>query len=692
MSLKSLNLKRAYKSIDGSVIESFYIPALKESILYERAVGYFTIGALINLTEGIIDLIKRNGEIHIIASPHLLESDLHFFQHAISLDEEFISHKLSSQIYKVLETNSKLKLDLIAHLISAKILKIKIAYKSNGLYHEKLGLMTDFEGNYIAMEGSNNETTSAQLTNYESFKVFPSWVEGISEYAKDTRIHFSKLWNSEIHSLTVIDLPLAIEQKIISTYKTSENLESSINNIENINDNEVLNNKDTHIVNRKELYPYQQTAINEFIQNEYRHFFEMATGTGKTFTSIKAIKKLIEEFKRVFVIILVPQIDLQTQWYEELKNQDITDIQLLGGIESSNNWRDNFNKNILNYNLKMNSVFYISTYDSFFTKLISEINHLDNLAIVIDEAHNLSRNQIQKLPSHAKFRLGLSATPEKHSKEETNKIIQYFIGKEKQTYKYTIEQAISNNFLSHYTYEPIFLRLTTEEYELYTILSKKIAAAISSDNKQDDVVNRLLNERSLIVKKATNKIVKLNELLLDNNYDFRNSVIYCGQGKDLETEEKIIDKVTSSIYKHRGLSISTFTSNTENRKEVLRKFESGFYDTLVAIKCFDEGVDVPKLDKIYIMASDRLLRQTIQRRGRVLRKCKESGKDSAFIFDFVVLPPEDTLGKNLVKNELIRVKEYARLATNKDTLDRKIYALEQEYQIAKEDYHDYPEE
>ena len=124
MSLKSLNLKRAYKSIDGSVIESFYIPALKESILYERAVGYFTIGALINLTEGIIDLIKRNGEIRIIASPHLLESDLHFFQHAISLDEEFISHKLSSQIYKVLETNSKLKLDLIAHLISAKILQI----------------------------------------------------------------------------------------------------------------------------------------------------------------------------------------------------------------------------------------------------------------------------------------------------------------------------------------------------------------------------------------------------------------------------------------------------------------------------------------------------------------------------------------------------------------------------------------
>ena len=112
-------------------------------------------------------------------------------------------------------------------------------------------------------------------------------------------------------------------------------------------------------------------------------------------------------------------------------------------------------------------------------------------------------------------------------------------------------------------------------------------------------------------------------------FDFKNSVVYCGHGKDYETDDSIIDSVTRILAVDGKYTVSQFTSKTINRAQVLDEFENENYGTLVAIKCFDEGVDVPKLDKIYIMASDALKRQTIQRRGRVLRTCAEAGKKVA---------------------------------------------------------------
>ena len=173
------------------------------------------------------------------------------------------------------------------------------------------------------------------------------------------------------------------------------------------------------------------------------------------------------------------------------------------------------------------------------------------------------------------------------------------------------------------------------------------------------------------------------------HYEFRNSVVYCGHGKDYETEESIIDSVTRILAKYGHYSVSQFTSHTADRARVLREFEDENYDVLAAIKCFDEGVDVPKLDKIYIMASDALSRQTIQRRGRVLRTCTDTGKRIAYIYDFVALPPiecTDGIGvSNLVVNEMRRAKEYARLADNKSDIMAELSAIMRMYGVNEED-------
>ena len=200
----------------------------------------------------------------------------------------------------------------------------------------------------------------------------------------------------------------------------------------------------------------------------------------------------------------------------------------------------------------------------------------------------------------------------------------------------------------------------------------------------------MLNNRSIIVKKAKNKTYKIQEMAGSSEYDFTNSVIYCGQGKDVSTEELIIDNVTLALKEQGKYRVSQFTSKTDERSSVLREFESGYYDTLVAIKCFDQGVDVPKLDKIYIMASDTLTRQTVQRRGRVLRKCRETGKAMAYIYDLVCLPPEGISSgvgaSSLVAKELSRVREYGRLAENKVDVDEFINQLINEYNVTEESF------
>lgn len=683
MGLKNLDIKKSYRNRHEDVINQFFVPVLKESILYQRAVGYFTLGALCNLTDGIIPLVQNGGNIQIICSPLLTKEDIELLESGNKIQDHIIIKRLIDQLEETSNDDYLIKMDLIANLIKAEIINIKIAVNPTGIYHEKVGVLQDKNDDYIAFSGSSNETVNAQLNNYESFKVFKSWDTYIAEYAEEEKKHFEELWEGNKDGLVVFTLTEAIKDEILTKYEQSDSLDAAI---EKFN----ARYSKTKLKKGKELYPYQKQAVEEFEENGFKHFYEMATGTGKTFTSVYALKRLNEVKEKVFNIILVPQIDLQHQWYRELQNSGIEKIYTLGGNISSSNWNDDFQKAQIDFFRAKKSVYYIAVYDSFFSKLYNKLSRISELAIVIDEAHNLSSNQLLKLPQNAKFRLGLSATPEKHSTIETEKIISYFIG-DSEPFKYSIDEAIENNFLSKYYYYPIFVNLTDEEFEKYKSYTIKVLVERSQKIIDHDKIQRLLNERSLIIKKSKEKITKLREMANDETYSFVNSVVYCGQGKEDGEDERIIDRVTKVLYDQRKLRISTFTSETPDRKRVLSEFESGYFDTLVAIKCFDEGVDVPSLDKIYIMASDRLKRQTIQRRGRVLRISKETGKDFAFIYDFVVLPPIDAdsgIGKNLVMNEFYRVREYMRLAENKNEIEEIISIIEAQNEISEEDYND----
>ena len=680
--LNRLSFKPIYRTHKDSIDKDFYVPCFTESVELYRAVGFFSLHSLTLSIDGLIRFVEKAGKINLICNPELSREDVELIEASISIDNEKVTESLLRSILGCHVSDKEIsQLDVVCNMIAEGKLSIKVAYQPLGIFHEKFGIFVDERNNKVYFNGSLNETAAGFLCNQESIAVSCSWkYEEVEKFIEDEINYFNNLWDGKEKGVLVIDFPEAAKNQLLACYKKSDSLEEAIN--------AYIKSKNGQ--KTKKLYPYQEDAIQQFCDNGYHHFYEMATGTGKTFTSVKTIKRLKKECKeKLFVVVCVPQIDLQAQWESALQEEGYDKVYLFGGNGTS------FDKTIaeatISYYTDEEDVICIAVYDTFFSKMYSEIRKIGSLFIIVDEAHNLTKGNLSTLVKmNPRYKLGLSATIQRFSESESEAIVSFFTTGD--TFYYGIEDAIENDFLSKYEYHPIFVRLTEEENDKFQFKSKLLAQELNKKEPDLDAIDKLRRERSLILKQASGKIEKLRELT-EEGANFVNSVVYCGQGKDDEGEY-IIDSVTRVLY-DKGLVVSQFTSRTVNRKRVLYEFEQGYFDTLVAIKCFDEGVDVPKLDKIYIMASDSALRQTVQRRGRVLRKCKESGKTIAYIYDMVVLPAIEagTYGSDgLLKIELSRAKEYNRLALNKDANEIIFSDIEDTYHITITEFQKYESE
>ena len=677
--LRKIKYKPVYRTYNNCIEKEFYVPSYYESIRLNRAAGYFSLYSLLLSIDGIIRFIRNKGQINIICSPDLSQSDAELIDACLSLDKEHITKSLIESIVGSLLSEDEIgQMDIICNMLSDGILKIKIAYMPLGIFHEKFGIFIDSDHNMVYFNGSLNETKRALEYNHESIRVDWTWRSAEAKLIiENENAYFESLWNNQVNSVCVIDFPEAVKNELFNRYKRSETLITAI-------DNYIQGNSSKK--GKKNLYNFQEDAITQFFNNNGRHFYEMATGTGKTFTSIKTIERLRgQSEEKLFIVICVPQIDLQSQWERALNDEGFDKVYLFGG--NGNDYDRTISEASIAFHTEDKDVVCVSVYDTFFAKVYQKIRNISNFFIIVDEAHNLTQGNINILKQlKPRYRLGLSATIERYHEEESLDIRRFF--SEEPPFHFGIEEAIENGFLSKYEYHPIFVHLTEDEQERFALKTRLLAQENDKEEPDSSYIERLSRERSLILKQASEKIEKLSELA-DKGYNFVNSVVYCGQGKDSDGDS-IIDNVTRVLYNH-GLVVSQFTSKTQDRKKVLYEFEHGYYDTLAAIKCFDEGVDVPKLDKLYIMASDSSLRQTVQRRGRVLRKCKESGKTIAYIYDMVVLPAISvvTYGcDSLLSIEFPRAQEYNRLALNKDDNDKIFQELQREYHITntEEDY------
>lgn len=700
MSFKDLSIKKMYRTKKCNIVNEFFIPVLDNATSYKRAAGFFSSEGLYQLAEGIIGLVNNTGCIQLIVSPRLTKEDIEAINDGYNR-RGIIENRLTNDFIEPTNRRNENHLNLLANLIADSYLDIKVAFmKEDELYHEKIGIVRDLDGNKLAFNGSINETYNALCKNFESFVVFDNWSN--EENIERTEIlekSFDDLWADKDDCVDIIPFPRILYDKIDEYRKYPTDM---VIDIENTYKKEEKDSTFFVAPQNVNFYDYQEEAVANWMDNGSVGIFDMATGSGKTYTALYGLSELSTKLEnRLAVVIVAPYQHLVEQWVEDINNFGVYPIVAYSAYKD---WNSKLKNAVIGYNLKVRRNFCVITTNSTFCsdKFQNTISRVKrNLCLVADEAHNLGAEKISsKLLQNAKYRLALSATIERYRDEAGTKRLKDYFGKVCQSF--TLKDAIKRGFLSKYYYYPIVVNLTEDELEKYGELSEKISNICKNSSEEDLKDNKALEvlmiKRARIVAGAKNKVNALMDAIEKYKND-NHILVYCGATKydneDIsdDSEVKQITKVTKLLYDNFGFKVRKFTSeeNKQERQKIKEMFVDGDdLQIITAIKCLDEGVNIPSIKTAFIMASSTNPKEYIQRRGRVLRKSPD--KEYSEIYDFITLPkPLDEYSfaiKNyeisLVKKEVERMMDFAETAENPIVADNLKDELYSDYGIYNE--------
>lgn len=727
MGLKDLRVKSEYRSLIDNVVQDFYIPLLREVVSYKRAVGFFSSSSLVEISKGIAEMASEGGRIQIVASPYLTDEDIEAIKKGYEDRNHIIERALLAQIEEPTDYYSMERLNLLASLIADGVMDIRIAYTENkggiGMYHEKMGILEDAIGDKIAFSGSNNESRAAMSINYEAMDVFRSWGDpSETERVRLKENAFYSIWHNIEPNIKVLEFPNITDVLIGKYRKKSPNFDidkvqfakrilTYATMLRDVNhDNGSIG---ARIPNDIELRDYQKDAISVWVGENYRGIFDMATGTGKTLTGLGAISKLSEDMDDVLAVIIVcPYQHLVEQWVEDIVKFNIKPII---GYSSSpqKDWKKRLARAVRDQKLRSDKRFFcfVCTNATFAnSKVQEEISKIQSsVLLVVDEAHNFgARSYAKLLDNRFTYRLALSATLDRHRDDEGTAILYDFFGKK--CIEYSLEKAIDEDKLTQYKYYPIPICLTEDELQQYEQKSYEMSKCLIKGKDGKYKLNSrgeiLAMERARIVAGASQKLDALREQISPYAKD-NNILVYCGatnvvdEKSDFsatdEADIRQIEAVTRILGNELKMEVAKFTSeeNMETRAMIKEQFQKGDrLQAIVAIKCLDEGVNIPGIRTAFILASTTNPKEYIQRRGRVLRKA--DNKPYAEIYDFVTLPRElDSVSAltveqaqrdlSLVKNELARIKEFGRLSMNSMEANDLIWNIQEAYHIVDGD-------
>lgn len=728
MGFKDHKVKSEYRSLIDNVVQDFYIPLLRESVSYKRAVGFFSSSSLVEISKGIAEMASEGGKIQIVASPYLSDEDIEAIKKGYDDRNQIIEKALLAQIAEEpTDYYSMERLNLLASLIADGVMDIQIAYTEDqrgiGMYHEKMGIIEDAVGDKIAFSGSNNESATAMSINYETMDVFRSWGDPSEiERVRLKENAFYSIWHDTEPNIKVLEFPNITDALIEKYRRRSPNF--------NIDKDQFARRILTYATKLSEmsreiegpigarvpadieLREYQKEAIASWVGENYRGIFDMATGTGKTLTGLGAISKLSEDLDDVLAVIIVcPYQHLVEQWVEDIVRFNIKPII---GYSSSpqKDWKKRLARAVRDQKLRREKSFFcfVCTNATFTNSTVQEeISKIQSsVLLVVDEAHNFGARSLSRLlDERFTYRLALSATLDRHRDDEGTAALYDFFGKK--CIEYSLERAIDQDKLTKYKYYPIPVYLTDEELEKYEQKSYEMSKCLIKGKDGKYKLNKrgeiLAMERARIVAGASQKLEALREYIAPYADD-NNILVYCGATNVIDEkadssntdDEDIrqIEAVTRILGNEFHMEVAKFTSeeNMETRATIKEQFQKGDrLQAIVAIKCLDEGVNIPGIRTAFILASTTNPKEYIQRRGRVLRKA--DNKPFAEIYDFVTLPRElDSVSGltteqaqrdlSLVKNELARIKEFGRLSMNSMEANDLIWDIQEAYHITEE--------
>lgn len=671
-SLAELTLQTSYHKGRDNIAEAFYLPCMHRSTEYDRAVGFFSSTVFIVAWPALRDFVSRGGRIRILCSQVLAQDDIEALEkgYAARVDEE-LAIRFTEEVRSILRDDLlREPARVLATLVARGVVDLQIAVlrdtdtrsAAGRIFHDKLGIFRDDCGNTIIFKGSMNETWTGLAAdgNLESIDVAASWM-GVRdlERARTEEAYFADLWNNRYPTLKVRPFPEVAREEL--EHAADPDWETSLERLQKA----TSTSRQTIDARGRTLHPHQAAGLASWAANGRKGILAFATGSGKTFTAITAIREGIVDHREV-VIVIVPDQVLFGQWYKELEltTSDLN-VRILRAGAGYNAWRDNLRLWTSPGDQPRIVLATVQTAAS--SDFLHRVAAGDHLMLVADEVHRLGSPYHRQLLDDRLFgaRLGLSATPERAGDTVgTAALLSYFHGVLEP--RYTLADAVRDGVLTRYFYRPHTVQLSDDEATAWRSLTAEIGqlyARITAGDQTtslEDKLKRLYIKRARIVKQAEAKTHLAVEVLEKEYQRGQRWIVYCD---DLGQLEEV-----SRALLTRGIQNMPFHSQMEgDRKETLRWLERRG-GIVVAIKCLDEGVDVPSVTHALILASSKNPREFIQRRGRVLRTAPN--KALAYVHDAIVLPPKgspgdaETTADPITAGELARAVEFAQHADN----------------------------
>lgn len=743
---------RRYKSRTEWEPIGFFSDCLCNSSQFDLMLGFFSSSAINILADGFASFLYNGGKMNLIINDILTEQDkIAIANGELDTPIPFFDITDIERLRKTLSERDTHFFECLTWLIRNNRLDIKIIAPISGIgiSHTKTGVFSDGV-NKVGFDGSCNFSRSALIDNIESIIVSCDWdgntssatiVEIKNEFelvfsGEDKNVIFvpaDKVKTQIVNSFQHKELKDLLEEeyKFIQQDIANKSLPKSVIKALDRAKNKVevqieKINKQRETVEPmdfgKPRFPYesgpreyQKQAFENWKNNKQKGLFAMATGTGKTITSLNCLLEIYNKLGYYKAIILVPTITLVEQWEIECKKFKFSNI--IKVCSKYNNWKSSVaNLRLLEMTNTDNKLSYIiiSTYASFVrSNVFMDLNQFpkNKLLLIADEAHNMGGGLMAQRLSDIKYlrRIGLSATPERQFDDTGNRKLMDFFGcADSYTFEYSMAEAIQNGALCRYYYYPHIVKLTDNEMNEYVQLSKKIVKIMSfQDAESQERLKMLLLKRKRIIHKAANKLIVFKQIIerrMTEKGNLKYTLVYVPEGNkpdDFEADifdqsdtmisdpesEHLIDDFTRIVRDMDShIIVRQFTSESTDRDAMLKGFADGSIDVLTSMKCLDEGVDVPRSELAIFCASTGNPRQFIQRRGRVLRTHRD--KRFAVIHDLIVIPDNVfdeecyTLEKNLVQSELRRVRDFALLSENLNDTDNELQEVLNHYNLS----------
>jgi superfamily II DNA or RNA helicase len=701
------NAEPLYLLPKDDVADLVISPALAASDRAAIMIGFFSSQSLAEIAPGLASFLTATNEpLRIVVSPFLTPDD----QLALS-DADSIGALAAAKFAAALPNADALgrhALECLAWLVSLGRLQLKIAVMRNALFHSKVWLFNDGRDR-AALHGSANMTGAGLGRNREQLSLSRGWNGGDALRACDRLSEeFELLWGGGDADCVVIDLPQAIADRLIEDYKSEQApVESDFRRLWRRAHGlpEESQSAPSTAEEKQEFripawlnyqtgdFAHQGKAVEAWQAAGRRGILEMCTGSGKTLTAMIAATHLGAEVGPLLIVVSAPYKVLLQQWCSEIALFGIAPINL--SEESGAKGREQVISNArrrLRLGIAPAEALVVSNDTLCTAEFIDQVTKFDGPKLFIaDECHNLGAvGFIERPPTCFEYRLGLSATPIRQYDDDGSAALLDYFGPV--CFSYQLEDAIGH-CLTPYDYHVHFVPLAESEMAEWRDLSDQIArlAWKIEAGMEDSQLNRLLLHRRRVLESAASKLAKLSELLAqEDERKLRFTLIYA-----TDKDPKQLDAV-NALLNRRHIIFHQLTAEETSKsvlsRRILDRFQSGELQVLTAKRVLDEGVNVPQIERAYILASTTVRRQWVQRRGRLLRQCHAIGKTHAVIHDLVALPPEayegsrmDSEARKIVNAELDRVWEFARLSRNGASTDGPFAKVEELRALLKDD-------